>query len=162
MSDSTPPVPNEDGEPMVSVLIGELQANDVRMIRRLPKQKPAREPWIKPRKRVDLSSMTCCKEAKLRAARLALMGCAACGKIPACIHHIRDGQGMGERAPWHDTIPLCRSHHQGDGMSTHGRDRLLFHETYGSEREMLARVNARLPQLLNGPTATPQPPCAQP
>lgn len=123
------------------------------MIRRLPKQKPAREPWIKPRKRVDLSSMTCCKEAKLRAARLALMGCIVSGKRSHVqIHHIRDGVGMGERAPWWETIPLWEEYHDPRfPYSTHGRDRARFHEDNGTERELLARVNARLPEHLRGP-----------
>lgn len=112
--------------------------------------KPARAPWIPERKREDLSSMACCIEARLRAARLALHGCMVrgCTGRPE-IHHLRDGQGLSERAPWWETIPLCREHHQGT-YSTHGRDRAQFHADNGTEREMLARVNKRLPANVCG------------
>lgn len=122
------------------------------MLKRNPKpRKPKREPWIMPKARPDHSSMVATFSARLRAARLSLMGCAACGKVPASVHHIRDGHGMSERAPWWETIPLCREHHQGDGFSTHGAERRRFHEVHGSEREMLERVNAALPVELRGP-----------
>lgn len=106
---------------------------------------------VTPKKlRQDLSSMTCCKETRLRAGRLVLMGCVVCGRIPQ-IHHLRDGHGLSERAPWWETIPLCHEHHNGSAESTHGAGRREFHWRNGSEREMLARVNARLPEELRGP-----------
>jgi hypothetical protein len=124
------------------------------MLKRSTKtSKPKREPWIKPRKRVDLSKMTACFEARIRAGRLSLMGCAACGKVPAQIHHIRDGHGLSERAPWWETIPLCNEHHNGSQFSTHGACRREFHHAHGTEREMLERVDAKLPVELRGPVA---------
>lgn len=113
-------------------------------------RKPTREPWIKPHKRADLSRMTSTVESRRRAARLVLLGCAACGKVPAQIHHIRDGHGMSERAPWWETIPLCNEHHNGSPMSTHGARRREFHAKHGSERDMLAVINQQLPAELRG------------
>lgn len=109
--------------------------------------KADREPWIKPKPRRDLSRMDCCPEAKRRAGLLVLMGCAACGKVPAQIHHLRDGHGLSERAPWWETIPLCSEHHNGMPFSTHGMFRREFHRMHGKEREILDRVNQKLPGL---------------
>lgn len=98
--------------------------------------------------------MDCCKEAKLRAGRLVLMGCIACGRRSQVeIHHLRHGRGMAERAPWWETIPLCHEHHTGSvsGYCTHGAYRSEFHFDVGSEIELLARVNVFLPIQLCGP-----------
>lgn len=127
------------------------------MIRRTPlarkekAKKPHRVPWIKKAPRPDNSRMTCCAEAKQRAGRLVLMGCIACGRVPAQIHHLRDGHGLSERAPWWETIPLCNEHHNGSQTSTHGALRREFHHAHGSERQLLERVNERLPEELRGP-----------
>lgn len=120
------------------------------MIRRLPK-KPKREPWIPSRKRVDLSSMSCCKEAKERDRLLRDMGCIVCRRRTEEVHHLREGVGMGERAPWWRTIPLCTSHHANSSpYSVHGRNRKEFFQDHGSEPQLLARVNAKLPDRLCG------------
>ena len=66
------------------------------------------------------------------------------------LHHLRDGHGLSERAPWWETIPLCNEHHNGSKASTHGALRREFHHAHGSEREMLQRVNERLPEELRG------------
>lgn len=58
---------------------------------------------------------------------------------------------MGERSPWWRTIPLCTSHHANSSpYSVHGRDRGRFFQDHGTEEELLARVNAKLPPHLNG------------
>ena len=113
--------------------------------------KAKRTPWIADRKRPDLSAMACCIEARLRAGRMILHGCmvSGCAGRPE-IHHIRAGQGMSQRAPWWETLPLCENHHRGT-YSTHGRDRAQFHEDQGTEREMLERLNRELPAELRGP-----------
>lgn len=47
-------------------------------------------------------------------ARVADLPCACCGKPgPSCVHHIREGQGMGQRAGHGLVIPLCWDCHQG-------------------------------------------------
>ena len=56
--------------------------------------------------------------------RIAAMPCALCGASPVHVHHIRAGQGMGERASHFLTIPLCPECHQGkEGI--HGNRALL-------------------------------------
>lgn len=121
------------------------------MIRRLPK-KPKREPWIPLRKKVDHSSMSCCKEAKERDRLLRAMGCIVCRRKTEEVHHLREGVGMGERAPWWRTIPLCIAHHANSSpYSVHGRDRARFFKEQGTEQELLDRVNARLPARLTAP-----------
>lgn len=51
-------------------------------------------------------------------ANVAALGCIVCrhadlGETPANLHHIREGQGMGQRASGWLVIPLCKEHHQG-------------------------------------------------
>lgn len=120
------------------------------MIRRLLK-KPKREPWIPLRKRVDLSRMDCCREAKLRAVALKQAGCCVCSRRTVEIHHIRAGVGMGERAPWWRTIPLCQEHHNSSPYSVHGRDRERFFQDHGTEWDLLDRVNEKLHPSITGP-----------
>lgn len=59
--------------------------------------------------------------------RVAALGCYLCrhlgyGPTPAQVHHIREGQGMSQRASDYLTIPLCDRHHSNaspDGI--HGQ-----------------------------------------
>lgn len=81
--------------------------------------------------------------------RLAQMGCCLCrmlgyGDTPAEIHHLRDGQGMGQRANHYQAIPLCPEHHRGrDGL--HGLGTRGFERRYGvTEAQLLERVRAEL------------------
>ena len=127
--------------------------------------KPKRDPWIPPRKRPDLSRMDCCPEAVARAEALVSGPCIACGlrgtrrdrdfpprPMDLVIHHLRDGQGMQERAPWWETLGLHERCHAAAGkFSIHGGQRREFAAKYGTERELLERVNARLPPELWGP-----------
>jgi len=89
-----------------------------------------------------------------RFGKLVELGCIACridgfGYSPPEIHHLRDGQGMGQRAPDDDTIPLCPRHHRHGyrhepfipGFHSHPK---LFKERYGTERELLEKVNDQL------------------
>lgn len=84
--------------------------------------------------------------------RLARFGCIACylddrAGTPAEIHHLRDGQGISQRASDEEAIPLCPPHHRGTNHpktpSIH-RDRLAFIDRYGTERELLALVQRKL------------------
>ena len=80
-------------------------------------------------------------------ARAAAHGCVACKQdghhSPASVHHITSGfRRMGHLF----TIPLCWSHHQGDGRqvpSVHGSKR-TFVARYGSELELLAALQVEL------------------
>ena len=75
--------------------------------------------------------------------RIADLGCIVCrnaglGVTPAQIHHIREGQGMAQRADNFLVIPLCQDHHTGKD-SIHG-DRQMFQARYGSELDLLAQT----------------------
>jgi hypothetical protein len=81
--------------------------------------------------------------------RLAGMGCILCnllgyGDTPAQVHHLRDGQGMGQRSNHYHAIPLCYEHHQGrDGL--HGLGTRGFERRYGyTEARLLEIVRGRL------------------
>lgn len=75
--------------------------------------------------------------------RLAELGCVLCIRLgyyatPAEIHHIRDGQGLGQRASHYDALPMCPMHHRGD-IGIHGMGRRAFERHYGvTETELLA------------------------
>ena len=95
------------------------------------------------------------KARSIRFFKLVDMGCIACkidgfGYTVPEIHHLRDGQGMGQRAPDTDTIPLCAPHHRGMGLKMNSGIPGLhshpkkFRERYGSERELLSSVNEEL------------------
>jgi len=78
--------------------------------------------------------------------RVAGLGCVVCrnqmyGASPATIHHIREGQGMSQRAANYLVIPLCKLHHQdgGAGVAFHA-DRKAFERLYGSELDLLAQT----------------------
>jgi hypothetical protein len=45
--------------------------------------------------------------------KVAELPCACCGTTGVHVHHIREGQGMGERASHFLTIPLCPDCHTG-------------------------------------------------
>lgn len=51
-------------------------------------------------------------------ALVADVGCVLCrhlghDKTPASLHHVREGQGMSQRASDWLIVPLCKEHHQG-------------------------------------------------
>ncbi len=48
--------------------------------------------------------------------RVAALGCFMChyigyGYVPAQVHHLREGQGGGQRASHYLTVPMCDRHH---------------------------------------------------
>jgi len=81
--------------------------------------------------------------------RVAALGCILCdhlglGATPAQVHHIREGQGMSQRASNFLTIPLCLEHHLGK-TGLHGLGTNAFERTYGlSELDLLAMTIQRL------------------
>ena len=73
--------------------------------------------------------------------RIASMPCVLCdllgqGPTPAAVHHIREGQGMSQRASHWLVVPLCPECHQGD-LGIHG-DRTLLRIANVEEMDLLA------------------------
>ena len=58
------------------------------------------------------------------------------------VHHIREGQGMAQRASDYLTVPLCYEHHQGTN-GVHGT-RAYLRISKLSELDLLAETIARL------------------
>lgn len=75
---------------------------------------------------------------------VAALGCLLCS-APAEIHHVRAGQGMGQRAPHDRVLPLCRCHHRegGFGVAFHAGTR-EWQRRYGSEADLLVMVEILL------------------
>jgi hypothetical protein len=72
--------------------------------------------------------------AKQHKNKVAELGCIICrklgyGQTPANLHHVREGQGMSQRASDYLVIPLCREHHQGD-TGVHGLGEREFERRY--------------------------------
>lgn len=99
------------------------------------------------------------KEEKEYLDKLATLGCYCCRtegvESPAMIHHIREGMGMGQRAPHiGGTIPLCYAHHQSgeNGALAFHRSPKEWRERYGSEKEIAEGYRALIDKLdLNSP-----------
>lgn len=76
--------------------------------------------------------------------RVASLGCIVCLDLgepdtPACIHHL-------DRSRDHmRVLPLCPYHHTdgGYGIAIHA-GRPIWHRTYGTEEELLLRVNKQV------------------
>jgi hypothetical protein len=67
--------------------------------------------------------------------RVAELGCAVCrrlglGETPAELHHVREGQGMSQRASDFLVIPMCPEHHRG-ASGLHGLGTRGFERRYG-------------------------------
>ncbi len=84
--------------------------------------------------------------------RVAALGCIVCRNVfglysPAEIHHIRTGQGAGQRASNYDTIGLCPPHHRlgGYGVAIHAGQK-EWERRYGTETELLAQTKNLLSQ----------------
>ncbi len=73
--------------------------------------------------------------------RVASLGCLIC-HAPAEVHHIRQGQGMGQRASHYLTVPLCPEHHRGT-TGIHG-DRSALRLVKTDELGLLAETIRRL------------------
>lgn len=76
------------------------------------------------------------KLEKLYMDMIASMPCALCGEEGVHVHHIREGQGMAQRANNYLTIPLCPSCHQGPN-GVHG-DKSLMRIMKKEELDLLA------------------------
>lgn len=83
--------------------------------------------------------------------RVSSLGCVLCshlglGVTPAEVHHLKEGQGMSQRAEHWLTIPLCPEHHRG-ATGLHGLGTKGFYTRYRlDELDLLAmtleKVNA--------------------
>ena len=80
------------------------------------------------------------------------IGCIAClvqgtPGTTAEVHHIRDGQGRGQRADHRVSIALCPAHHRGTDhprtASIH-MDKRNFIAQFGTELELLERTRQEL------------------
>jgi hypothetical protein len=75
--------------------------------------------------------------------QVASIGCILCdhlgyGATPAQLHHIREGQGMSQRASNFLVVPLCETHHTGT-PGVHGLGEKGFYTRYKlSELDLLA------------------------
>ena len=69
---------------------------------------------------------------------VASQNCVLCGATGVHCHHIREGQGMAQRASDYLAIPLCPDCHQGP-QGIHG-DRSLFRVYKVTELDLLART----------------------
>jgi hypothetical protein len=74
-------------------------------------------------------------------ARVAALECVLCARlgthhVPSTVHHIRTGQGTGERASDYLTVALCPDCHQGP-HGIHG-DRSLLRIAKVEELDLLA------------------------
>ncbi|ECC1660270.1 DUF968 domain-containing protein [Salmonella enterica subsp. salamae] len=90
------------------------------------------------------------KTDRIWISRVAALGCIVCknlgfGETPAEIHHVRTGQGAGQRADHRKTIPLCHQHHRvgGHGVAIHAGKK-TWEQKYGSETELLIQVVSEL------------------
>ena len=78
------------------------------------------------------------------------IGCIACRVLNIFtpdveIHHVRLGQGMGQRASHMQTLPLCATHHRngGHGVALHAGQR-TWEANFGTEAELLEKVREML------------------
>ena len=87
------------------------------------------------------------KAEKERLKTISEMPCYACfqdgRETNAEVHHIRSQTGLGLRPSHFATIPLCPSHHRTGKVSVH-LGKKAFVERYGSEKEILEKVNREI------------------
>jgi hypothetical protein len=81
--------------------------------------------------------------------KVARIGCILCKHLgydgtPAEVHHIREGQGMSQRASNFLVVPLCPEHHRGNS-GVHGLGERGFYTRYKlSELDLLAMTIEQL------------------
>lgn len=74
--------------------------------------------------------------------RVAQLTCGLCGVHGVEVHHIRAGQGGGQRAGHFLTVPLCPSCHRGP-QGVHG-DKTMLRIRKWTELDLLADTLSRL------------------
>jgi hypothetical protein len=76
--------------------------------------------------------------------RVAELPCAVCGREGVQLHHLREGQGIGQRSADLLVIPLCPDCHLGPN-GFHGLGRRGFEARYRTtEMELLAATLEKL------------------
>jgi hypothetical protein len=70
--------------------------------------------------------------------RVAQLPCSVCGVDGVQLHHIREGQGMAQRASNFLVVPLCPSCHTGP-MGVHG-DKTMMRIKKLTELDLLANT----------------------
>tara|TARA_R100001460_G_C3546740_1_gene174876 strand:+ start:1394 stop:1687 length:294 start_codon:yes stop_codon:yes gene_type:complete len=88
------------------------------------------------------------KEIKLHLAIVAELGCIVCHKMgysdtPAEIHHIKNGSGLGKKATYLETIPLCPYHHRTSEEAYHHSPK-NFTSKWGTQEELLQETKDML------------------
>lgn len=83
---------------------------------------------------------------------VAELGCVCChnagfGYCPAEIHHVRNGQGMGQRADHYSVLPLCPQHHRACYETGFHAAPATWQQIHGSERELLEQVIQEVREL---------------
>ena len=73
---------------------------------------------------------------------IAGLGCLNHPGTPAVLHHIREGQGLAQRAGNFLVIPLCPECHTGS-LSIHHSKR-QFEKLYGNELDLLDETLSKL------------------
>ena len=87
--------------------------------------------------------------AKAWKSKVAGIGCVLCrhldlGETPATLHHVREGQGMSQRASDWLVVSLCKEHHQGQS-GWHGLGKQGFYMKYRlDELDLLSMVIERM------------------
>jgi hypothetical protein len=96
------------------------------------------QPWIKhfwpDLRRLQANEMT--KAEKKYMNRVAELPCVCCGDHGVHLHHIREGQGMAQRASNYLVVPLCPACHIGPS-GVHG-DKSIMRIQKMTEMDMLA------------------------
>ncbi|MCG7931943.1 MAG: hypothetical protein N0E44_18070 [Candidatus Thiodiazotropha lotti] len=83
-----------------------------------------------------MAKKTATKSEKAYMDRVAQLPCALTGESPVELHHIREGQGMSERASNYLVIPLSPEAHRGP-LGVHG-DKTLLRIHKVTELDLLA------------------------
>lgn len=83
---------------------------------------------------------------------VAELGCICCrnagyGYSPAEIHHIRSGQGAGQRADHYSVLPLCPRHHRACYETGFHAAPATWQRLHGSECELLEQVKQDVREL---------------
>ncbi len=82
----------------------------------------------------------------------ASLGCVACrnaglGASPAELHHVRAGQGVGQRARHTQVLPLCPRHHRASYPTGFHAAPRSWQAEHGTELELLEQVTREVNQL---------------
>lgn len=83
---------------------------------------------------------------------VASLGCVVCrnlgyGPSPAQLHHIRAGQGVGQRAKHTEVLPLCPRHHLATYPTGFHANPRSWQLEYGAEMELLKQTKSDLDHL---------------